>query len=126
MHCEQTRLRIRKGDPLRLGRSILILTCGLIASMIGLEGNRTWAQSTGGNAMPPPPHAKEIHLKHVLVIGETKGFEHDSISDAMAAVYNMGKESGLWDTTMRTDTDRKSTRLNSSHLGISYAVFCLK
>src|SRR5438045_7277726 len=26
----------------------------------------------------------------------------------------------------RFDTDRKSTRLNSSHLGISYAVFCLK
>src|SRR5436853_6726639 len=26
----------------------------------------------------------------------------------------------------RRATDRKSTRLNSSHLGISYAVFCLK
>src|ERR1035441_11007889 len=26
----------------------------------------------------------------------------------------------------KTNTDRKSTRLNSSHLGISYAVFCLK
>src|ERR1035438_10730730 len=26
----------------------------------------------------------------------------------------------------KDDTDRKSTRLNSSHLGISYAVFCLK
>src|SRR5437899_10153489 len=26
----------------------------------------------------------------------------------------------------RTVVDRKSTRLNSSHLGISYAVFCLK
>src|ERR1039458_3815730 len=25
-----------------------------------------------------------------------------------------------------TPRDRKSTRLNSSHLGISYAVFCLK
>src|SRR5262245_66497592 len=25
-----------------------------------------------------------------------------------------------------TNADRKSTRLNSSHLGISYAVFCLK
>src|SRR5262245_63719017 len=25
-----------------------------------------------------------------------------------------------------TQIDRKSTRLNSSHLGISYAVFCLK
>src|SRR5262245_63948961 len=27
---------------------------------------------------------------------------------------------------MRLATDRKSIRLNSSHLGISYAVFCLK
>src|SRR5205814_8780590 len=27
---------------------------------------------------------------------------------------------------VRIDADRKSTRLNSSHLGISYAVFCLK
>src|SRR5437899_4051122 len=26
----------------------------------------------------------------------------------------------------KVDQDRKSTRLNSSHLGISYAVFCLK
>src|ERR1039458_1548694 len=29
-----------------------------------------------------------------------------------------------WRTTLMSD--RKSTRLNSSHLGISYAVFCLK
>src|ERR1035441_7918360 len=28
--------------------------------------------------------------------------------------------------TGRRRADRKSTRLNSSHLGISYAVFCLK
>src|SRR5258705_8850616 len=27
---------------------------------------------------------------------------------------------------VRRRADRKSTRLNSSHLGISYAVFCLK
>src|SRR5437773_3343980 len=27
---------------------------------------------------------------------------------------------------LSTDTDRKSTRLNSSHITISYAVFCLK
>src|SRR5205814_10394105 len=27
---------------------------------------------------------------------------------------------------MSVNRDRKSTRLNSSHLGISYAVFCLK
>src|SRR5947199_335114 len=29
-------------------------------------------------------------------------------------------------TGLRRHEDRKSTRLNSSHLGISYAVFCLK
>src|SRR5437899_10741167 len=28
--------------------------------------------------------------------------------------------------TLKQVEDRKSTRLNSSHLGISYAVFCLK
>src|SRR5437899_9315056 len=30
------------------------------------------------------------------------------------------------DRRTRSRRDRKSTRLNSSHLGISYAVFCLK
>ena len=54
---------------------------------------------------PPAPHAKETHLKHVLVISQTKGFEHDSISAAMAAVYNLGHDSGLWDTELRTDTE---------------------
>src|SRR6266566_8878910 len=31
-----------------------------------------------------------------------------------------------WSWTIRCGEDRKSTRLNSSHLVISYAVFCLK
>src|ERR1035441_10764571 len=33
---------------------------------------------------------------------------------------------GGWRHTPVGGADRKSTRLNSSHLGISYAVFCLK
>src|SRR5947199_5113948 len=32
----------------------------------------------------------------------------------------------LMPNNSRCQKDRKSTRLNSSHLGISYAVFCLK
>jgi len=63
------------------------------------------AQTESNAAVPPPPHAKQIRLKHVLVIGQTKGFEHDSVSAAMAAVYKMGHDTGLWDTTMRTDTE---------------------
>jgi len=31
-----------------------------------------------------------------------------------------------WNKQNNETGDRKSTRLNSSHLGISYAVFCLK
>lgn len=69
--------------------------------------------------MPPPPHAKPTHLKHVLIIGETKGFEHDSVSAAMATVYNMGKETGLWDTMIRTDTElltKKDLKNNAKNL----------
>src|SRR3712207_8493706 len=35
-------------------------------------------------------------------------------------------EAGLGGLRVRVDEDRKSTRLNSSHANISYAVFCLK
>src|SRR5438045_4650879 len=37
-----------------------------------------------------------------------------------------GAEGGREDGRQGAGEDRKSTRLNSSHLGISYAVFCLK
>src|SRR3712207_6952460 len=33
---------------------------------------------------------------------------------------------GMWDAASDGLIDRKSTRLNSSHANISYAVFCLK
>src|SRR5438477_9024110 len=41
--------------------------------------------------------------------------------DRLAARFS---DPGLVDG--RADADRKSTRLNSSHMSISYAVFCLK
>src|SRR5437899_8952230 len=44
-----------------------------------------------------------------------KYFDASSLAECMLAVI-LGQ----------TGRDRKSTRLNSSHLGISYAVFCLK
>jgi type 1 glutamine amidotransferase len=89
---------------MRTMRNFRFLFPVLFGLAILVQSNRTQAQSAGSAALPPPPHAKEVHLKHVLVIGQTKDWEHDSVSATMAAVYNMGKESGLWDTTMRTDT----------------------
>src|SRR3712207_8028697 len=42
--------------------------------------------------------------------------------DAPAARGELGRPAGR----LGQDPDRKSTRLNSSHANISYAVFCLK
>src|ERR1035437_4801970 len=55
-----------------------------------------------------------------------------SLHDALPIYYPTGTgqvisnmADGTWDL-IPTATDRKSTRLNSSHANISYAVFCLK
>src|SRR5436309_6736099 len=45
------------------------------------------------------------------------------------ALWLAAKQSGLWpllESLWPAPRDRKSTRLNSSHVKISYAVFCLK
>src|SRR5436853_3710470 len=42
------------------------------------------------------------------------------------APADIKKEGPSFDLPIALGIDRKSTRLNSSHLGISYAVFCLK
>src|SRR5256885_7654005 len=46
------------------------------------------------------------------------------MSSAKGRERRRGLRRGPWPWT--TNRDRKSTRLNSSHLVISYAVFCLK
>jgi type 1 glutamine amidotransferase len=50
---------------------------------------------------PPPPPAGG--RKRVLVVGAALGWQHDSIPDALAAVYEMGRDTGLWETYIRTD-----------------------
>jgi type 1 glutamine amidotransferase len=42
--------------------------------------------------------------KKLLVIGEVKGYQHDSVAHAMASLEKWGKETDLWDTYIRTDT----------------------
>jgi type 1 glutamine amidotransferase len=58
---------------------------------------------TAGQMMAQTAAAQK--KKHVLVIGQTKGFEHDSVPDAMASVWKMGQDSDLWTTFIRTDTE---------------------
>jgi uncharacterized protein len=43
------------------------------------------------------------YKKRILVLGAATGWQHDSIPDAMATVWKLGKENGMWDTHIRTD-----------------------
>jgi len=43
--------------------------------------------------------------KQLLAIGEEKGYRHEAVSHALATIERLGRESGLWDTVIRTDTE---------------------
>src|SRR5688572_31085739 len=75
----------------------------------------TLFRSIGGFAQPPLRHAREEARAHglaALVVGEHPFGQRRTEDRRPERVHG--------------DADRKSTRLNSSHSQISYAVFCLK
>src|ERR1700752_3820533 len=47
--------------------------------------------------------AAQEKRRRLLVVGQSKGYQHDSISTAMATLYNLGRSSHQWDTFFRTD-----------------------
>lgn len=84
-----------------LALSIAIFVCGAVCSVSA-------AQSP---AVAP--------RKHLLVIGEEKGYRHEAVSHAMATIERLGTETGLWDTTLRTDTEaltKKKLEYNAKNL----------
>src|SRR5438874_7481889 len=48
------------------------------------------------------------------------------VDDTKAFVFSNGQYQAKEEIFVHVELDRKSTRLNSSHVEISYAVFCLK
>src|SRR5690606_41540609 len=73
-----------------------------------------------GNAQTEPP------LSGSVVTGASQ--EYDNLNRAMVSMSMNAKGAKEWEalTGKAYTQDRKSTRLNSSHVKISYAVFCLK
>jgi hypothetical protein len=64
--------------------------------------------------------------KKLLAIGEEKGYRHEAVSHALATVERLGRESGLWDTYIRTDTEaltKKKLEYNAKNLNDFDAVF---
>jgi uncharacterized protein len=71
------------------------------------------------------PASAQAPRKRVLAIGEVKGWQHESVSHALASVERWGKETGLWDTFIRTDTQlitKKKLPANAKNLDYFDAV----
>jgi hypothetical protein len=69
-------------------------------------------------ALIPHPGASAAK-KRLLAIGEEKGYRHESVSHALATIERLGRESGLWDTTIRTDSEaltKKKLEYNAKNL----------
>src|SRR5699024_11880954 len=89
-----------------------------------ISGGRRLAEETGGMYHLPPKDAEEVTFDYApleegtdIVVGST--------TIKVQPLYSPGHTIGS--TSLIIDNqDRKSTRLNSSHVSISYAVFCLK
>ena len=70
-----------------------MLGMALLVVCLALSG-RSQAQSA---ATPP--------MKHLLIIAEEKGYPHEAVSHAIATIERLGRETSLWTTTIRTDTE---------------------
>jgi type 1 glutamine amidotransferase len=55
-----------------------------------------------GAGLAAPAGAQE-KPRRLLFVGQSKGYQHESISTAMATLYDLGRRSGKWDTVLRTD-----------------------
>jgi len=57
--------------------------------------------------------------KKLLIIGEEKGYRHEAVSHALATIERLGKQAGLWDSVIRTDTEaltKKKLEYNARNL----------
>src|SRR5256885_2692371 len=72
-------------------------------------------------------YAKTVELAPTFVSGWTyRGVAYLRLGQQDKALADFSKAIDLDPKSAKVMKDRKSTRLNSSHLVISYAVFCLK
>src|SRR5690348_17371002 len=77
-------------------------------------------------AVPEDYNNAKMRVAKYAVVDEYKGeWDRDAFTTAVVDEYEPGVEYRYTVKLRALDEDRKSTRLNSSHPSISYAVFCL-
>ena len=72
----------------------------------------------------PPANGR----KRILIIAQTMGWHHDSISDALAVLVKMGLDSNLYDAEIRTDaewlTKKRLNPMRKNLVQYDAVVFC--
>src|SRR3712207_7871941 len=84
----------------------------------GTEKNQTYASVAATNVTGILPN--NAYNRYNFSIRNTSKFLNDKLTLDVSAQYVLQNNKNM------VSGDRKSTRLNSSHANISYAVFCLK
>src|SRR5690606_3060873 len=96
---------------------------------------KAWSQLHAGDAEPFPDEKRAAALIKAAGKAAPKGQDAGALAEALQAAwrafhrgdFQQAYEAGLaLGPVGASVADRKSTRLNSSHVKISYAVFCLK
>src|SRR5690625_6232691 len=89
--------------------------------------------ATRSSSPPAPTGDHQLQIDPVPAITFTQSspypFSHPTpsmMTTVMPSVMNQYQKIFSHDALRPAHQDRKSTRLNSSHVAISYAVFCLK
>ena len=67
---------------------------------------RAWLVAlVAGAVLFPAPASHAQARKHVLAWADVRnGYQHDSITHAVATIERLGRESGAYDTSIRTDS----------------------
>jgi type 1 glutamine amidotransferase len=91
--------------------------------LIGFALISILGMAVAGSLGAQPPAKKKL-----LFIGQTKGYQHDSVSNAAGTLWKLGHETGLWDTYIKTDCQlvtKKRLEGNAKNLNFFDAVaFC--
>jgi type 1 glutamine amidotransferase len=73
-----------------------------------------------------PAQQNAPRKKRILAIGETKGYQHDSVTRGLAMMWQLGRDTGLWDTFIKTDTQlvtKKKLEGNAKNLDYFDAIY---